>query len=62
MKIRFKEWNWLNGRIIRTVYVRKTKDGYWSKNSQRALIAVMKETKGIEIEEAEKDKVAQHAV
>jgi len=42
------------------VHIRINKDGYWSKRSQDDLIAAMRETKGIEIEEAEKGKVAQH--
>jgi len=60
MKITHRSWNWLNGRIIRTVYIQETKDGYWRKRSQRALLAVLKEMKGIEIEDVEKNKVAQH--
>ena len=51
MKIIFKSWNWINGRIIRTVDIRKTKDGYWRKRSQKALIAALKEEKGVEVED-----------
>jgi len=42
------------------VQVRVNKDGYWSKRSQDDLIDAMRETKGIEIEDAEEIKMAQH--
>ena len=52
MKITFRTWNWLNGRITRTVAIEINKDGYWRKRSQRALIAALKATKGIEVKDA----------
>ena len=60
MRIIFRWWSLWNGRNWRVVHIRINKDGYWSKRSQDDLIAAMRETKGIEIEEAEKGKVAQH--
>ena len=62
MKIIFRWWSLWNGRNARIVHITENTDGYWSKHSQRDLISAMKEAKGIEIEEAEKSKVAQHAV
>ena len=53
MKIIFRWWSAWNGRNARVVQVRVNKDGYWSKRSQDDLIDVMRETKGIEIEEDE---------
>ena len=52
MRIRytwFKWWSILNGTITRTVHVQKTKDGYWTKHSQRKVLAALKDTKGIEV-------------
>ena len=51
MKILFKSWSWLNGRSVRIVNIEKTLDGYWRKRSQRALIAALKEMKGVEVED-----------
>ena len=62
MKITFRWWSLWNGRNSRVVNIRINKDGYWAKRSQDDLIDAMKDMKGIEIEEAEKSKVAQHAV
>ena len=50
MKITFRTC-WWPGRIIGIVDVEVNKDGYWRKRSQRALIAALKATKGIEVEE-----------
>ena len=60
MKIIFRWWSLWNGRNSRVVYVRVNKDGYWAKRSQDDLIDAMRDMKGIEIEEDEKNKVAQH--
>ena len=48
------------GRHLRVVHIRILKDGSWSKYSERDLLSAMRDMKGIEIEEAEKSKVAQH--
>ena len=60
MKIIFRWWSLWSGRNSRVVQVRVNKDGYWAKRSQDDLIDAMREAKGIEIEEAEENKVAQH--
>jgi len=52
MKIIFRSWSWLNGRIIKTVHIQKRKDGRWTKNSERKVLAALKEIKGIEVEDA----------
>ena len=51
-RITLNQWNWLNRRITRTVDIEVNKDGYWRKRSQRALIAALKATKGIEVKDA----------
>ena len=50
MKITFKAWNWMNGQITRIVNLHKRKNGCWTIPSQRALIAALEATKGIEVE------------
>lgn len=60
MKIIFRWWSLWSGRNSRVVHIKINKDGYWSKRSQDDLIDAMREAKGIEIEEAEESKVAQH--
>ena len=64
MKIIFRWWSLWNGRNSRTdgivVHIRINKDGYWAKRSQDDLIDAMRGVKGVEIEEDEKNKVAQH--
>ena len=57
MKIIFRWWSAWNGRNARVVYIKKNKDGYWSKRSQDDLIAAMKKAKGIEIEEVEAENI-----
>ena len=49
MQIKFKRWSILNGTITRTVHVQKTKDGYWTKHSQRKVLAALRDTRGIEV-------------
>lgn len=51
MKILFKSWSWKDGRHVRVVDVEENKDGYWRKRTQRALIAALKEHKGVEVNE-----------
>jgi len=51
MKIIFKSWSWLNGTIRRTVNIYETKGGYWRKRTQKALIAALKDHRGVEVEE-----------
>lgn len=52
MRITFSWWHWLTGRNSRVVYIATNQNGSWSKHSQRDLIVAMKETKGIEVEDA----------
>lgn len=52
MKIVLSSWSWLNGRIIKIVHIQKRKDGCWTLNSQRKLEAMLRETKGVTVEEA----------
>ena len=49
MKIIFKSWDWFRGQRIRTVNVEETRNGYWRKRTQKALIAALKE-KGIDVD------------
>ena len=64
MKIIFRWWSLWSGRNSRVVHITINKDGYWSKRSQDDLLSAMREVKGIgkgiEIEEDEKNKMAQH--
>ena len=60
MKIIFEWWSLWSGRNSMVGHIRINKDGYWSKRSQDDLIAAMREARGIEIEEDENIKVAQH--
>ena len=60
MKITFRWWSLWSGRNSRAVYVRVNKDGYWAKRSQDDFLSAMREMRGVEVEEAEEIKVAQH--
>jgi len=51
MKITFKTRSWFE-EVIRTVQIKIRKDGCLTIPSQRALLAALKETKGIEVEDA----------